>query len=383
MRAAEVPSEFRLLEETLDPDATKHFEGAFTQGSGYLHVRGSFEEGLAAAAQDEAYVRLPANVTLEKPRHPRSKWGTYVPGITGLHPLLRQELVNLPYFMDLRVFADGEPLDMDRCRLDGYDRFLDLRDGVLHRRFAWRTAGGAVLEASYRRFVSRKRQRLCVQEVAYRCLAGKVLLRIESGIDARVRTNGHDHFASVRVSTRDSGALVEVVTDTGDRVAVCSRVRAEGLAFVPLPGVERRPACTAEARLRPGAALRIVKISAVAPRRDAGIGADIASVADAEVESAFAAADRLYGEHAAEWAAMWKASAVRIGGDPRAQHALNFALHHLLRAANPRDARASICAKGSAGKPTSATSSGTPRSTCCRATSTPVPRPPAGSWSSA
>ncbi len=70
--------------------------GVFTQGSGYLHIRGSFEEGLKAADQNEEYMRLPANVTIEKPRHPRSKCGTYVPGITGSHPLLREELVNLP-----------------------------------------------------------------------------------------------------------------------------------------------------------------------------------------------------------------------------------------------------------------------------------------------
>ncbi len=88
----------------------------------------------------------------------------------------------------------------------------------------------------------------------------------------------------------------------------------------------------------------------MATSRDPGIGTDIASVAAAEVEAAFAGAGNLYAEHEAEWAAMWKASAVRIGGDPRAQHALNFALYHLLRAADPRDARAAICAKGSAGE---------------------------------
>jgi trehalose/maltose hydrolase-like predicted phosphorylase len=252
--------------------------------------------------------------------------------------------------MDFKVFADGEPLDMDRCRIDGYERFLDFRDGTLHRRFAWRTRGGAVLEASYQRFVSRKRERVCVQEIAWRCLAAEAVLHIESAIDARVRTNGHDHFTSVRGSVDGGRALVEVTTDTGDRVALCSEVRASRVAFTPAVGNDRRPACAAEARLRPGSELRIVKISAVATSRDPGIGADLAAAAAAEVASAFTEEDRLYPEHAAAWAAMWKASAVTIGGDPRAQHALNFALYHLLRAANPRDSRAAICAKGSAGE---------------------------------
>jgi trehalose/maltose hydrolase-like predicted phosphorylase len=350
MRAAEVPEEFRLVEEALEARRTKHFEGAFTQGSGYLHVRGSFEEGLAAAAQDEAYTRLPANVTLEKPRHPRSKWGTYIPGVTGRHPLLREELVNLPYFLDLRVLADDEPLDMDRSAIDGYERFLDLRDGVLHRRFVWRTRGGAALEASYRRFVSRRRERVVVQEISYRCLSGEAGLRLESGIDARVRTNGHDHFASVSGSAAGGRALVEVATDTGDRIALCTEARAEGVTFAPVHADDRHPCCAAHARLRSGGVVSVLKISAAAMSRDPGIGADLSAVAAAEVEAAFVAGNGLYPEHAAEWAAMWKASAVRIGGDGHAQRALNFAIHHLLRVGNTRDARSAICAKGCAGE---------------------------------
>ena len=76
---------------------TKYYEGVFAQGSGYLQIRGSYEEGLACADQGELYMRMPANVTIEKPRHPYSKWGVYVPGVTGIHPMLKEELVNLPY----------------------------------------------------------------------------------------------------------------------------------------------------------------------------------------------------------------------------------------------------------------------------------------------
>lgn len=72
----------------------KHYEGLFTQGNGYMHVRGSFEEGCSDAPQDEDYLRFPDNVTLEKPRHPKSKQGTFIPGIVGRHPLLKEEIVN-------------------------------------------------------------------------------------------------------------------------------------------------------------------------------------------------------------------------------------------------------------------------------------------------
>ena len=42
---------FEIVEDGFDQDKNKYYEGIFTQGNGYFHVRGSFEEGLADAPQ--------------------------------------------------------------------------------------------------------------------------------------------------------------------------------------------------------------------------------------------------------------------------------------------------------------------------------------------
>ena len=42
---------FEIAEDGFDQDKNKYYEGIFTQGNGYFHVRGSFEEGLADAPQ--------------------------------------------------------------------------------------------------------------------------------------------------------------------------------------------------------------------------------------------------------------------------------------------------------------------------------------------
>lgn len=48
---------FEIVEDGFDQDKNKYYEGIFTQGNGYFHVRGSFEEGLADAPQNEVYTR--------------------------------------------------------------------------------------------------------------------------------------------------------------------------------------------------------------------------------------------------------------------------------------------------------------------------------------
>ena len=110
-------TEMKLTTNHYSPENNKHFEGAMTQGNGYLNLRASFEEELAVEAQGECYWRRPANVTLEKIRNPVSKWGVYVPGIYGKHPILGEELVNLPYVPGINLYCQGEKFDMGCSRV--------------------------------------------------------------------------------------------------------------------------------------------------------------------------------------------------------------------------------------------------------------------------
>ena len=200
---------------------TKYYEGVFAQGSGYLQIRGSYEEGLACADQGELYMRMPANVTIEKPRHPYSKWGVYVPGVTGIHPMLKEELVNLPYLLKLDVTADGEKLDMELPGIHNYRRCLDFRDGVLYRDFDWRTESGLV-RCQYRRFLPRQLKRVVVQEFSFQVASGRCRLTIENGIDCKVTTNGYNHFKKVEESGEAGRRGCVVQTDNGDSIRMLS-----------------------------------------------------------------------------------------------------------------------------------------------------------------
>lgn len=50
-----------ICEGEIKKETTKHYEGVFAQGSGYMHIRGSYEEGLTDAFQNGEYMRLPAD----------------------------------------------------------------------------------------------------------------------------------------------------------------------------------------------------------------------------------------------------------------------------------------------------------------------------------
>lgn len=323
---------------------TKHYEGVFTQGSGYLHIRGSYEEGLKAADQNESYMRLPANVTIEKPKHPRSKWGTYVPGITGLHPLLKEELVNLPNPLVFRVWAGQEALDMDEICFSDYEQSLNLKNGVLKREFCWETKEGPKIRCSYHRYVSRTERNVIVQSMRYEAVDSPLTLTFASDIDENVKTNGYNHFTRVEKTGEDAVIRVEVTTDNGDTVRLMGKTLSKEISFCWQDGDLR-----AATELKPGQPVTVYKWTMVSTSRDRSGFLDFAEMGE-KLESLEQREEALYEAHCQAWADLWHQCEVVIEGDEEAQRALNFSMYHLLRSANDEDNRIAVCAKGFAGE---------------------------------
>jgi len=341
---------WELVESPFRVEHAKAWEGLFTQGSGYLHVRGSLEEHLADAPQNRTYTRMPANVSSESFADTKAKWGTYVPGVFSKHPLLGNEMVNLPWFLGLTPIVDDERLDVETCRIGDYQRVLNLRDGTLTRTLQWTTQAGKQVTLRFERFVSAAHPGMCLQKLSITCNE-TARLRIEMGIDADVRTNGYDHFSTIDCT--ENGC--EILTDGGDRVLVAMMWSYD--YDNPLEtDVEMRVESTQDARrtstvlsclLPAGKEMRVEKRTTIATSRDLQ-----SPECEDENESIIVmdqTYEQLHAEHAEIWYERWEACDVIIEGDPAAQLATRAALYHLLRAHVPDD-RVAIDAKGYAGE---------------------------------
>jgi kojibiose phosphorylase len=336
---------WELVESSFRPEHAKAWEGLFTLGSGYLHVRGSLEENLGP--QNRTYTRMPANVTSETFAQEKSKWGTYVPGVFGRHPLLNNEMINLPWFLGLAPAIDGERLDLEACAVTDYRRRLSLRDATLERSLTWHTRSGRTVRVVYERFVSAVRPGLCVQRLSVRA-DGKAGLQVMAGIDADVRTNGYDHFTSVdcRPERGGRGGLCEVLTDAGDRVTIVSSLASTPPVACEFAMAER--GCGLLARATPAAGGEVVfeKRTVVATSRDPVPRDAVRELSEADGLTW----DQLRDEQAAAWQRRWASCDVRIEGDAHAQLAMRASLFHLLRGHVPGDPRVAIDAKGYAGE---------------------------------
>ncbi len=334
-----------LVEERFELDRCKSYEGLFAQGSGYYHVRGALEEPLPDAPQNLRYWRMPTNVTSERFRESLSKWGTYIPGVFGEHPLLGRELVNLPCFLGLAPIVGGTPLDVVSGNVSGHQRTLDLRTGVLTRSLRWRVQG-VDLELTYERFASAAHPHIFFQRLTLTPSAD-VTLELAATIDGDVTTNGYDHFASLEFHMPERDMLECLLeTDVGDGVGIRSRVTCTSEASWRFAAEDRRARLIASISVTAGATVTLEKRTSLATSRDPEQrSADewLADVSDQSWDEALAA-------NTQTWEQRWSACDVIVDGEPRDQRALRTALYHLQRAHVPADTRVAIDAKGYAGE---------------------------------
>jgi len=113
--------EWLIRECKWDPDPHKQgsSESIFSLGNGYVGSRGVMEE-------------IPDG----------SRPGTYIAGIFDKSAAKTVEIVNLPNPIDFQIYANGEPVAIDKMDVVRHERILDMRKGILFRETEYRSRVG-------------------------------------------------------------------------------------------------------------------------------------------------------------------------------------------------------------------------------------------------
>lgn len=331
-RAAAFDPGWHVAQEQFDPDAQHHMETVYTLGNGYFASRGSFEEG-----------------------YPGESALTMAHGLWDNMPIAFTTLVNLPNWLSLSIAIDGQAFRLDRGEVLDFQRYTDLRQGILRRSVTWRAPNGRVIDLHFERFHAYHQQHVGAIRLLATLAGGEsdapCRVEVRSGIDGHV-ANQHLLHWYLGEQGREAGGAIRLMArtrHTGREAALAATVAAahsSGRAIRPqsddCPGF---PGVLVAAELEPGQTLQIDKLVAAATDRDAGSG-------DAERVTAYVLEqlegleyDPLRRDHVAAWDDVWREGDLIIEGDDEAQLATRFNLFQLLVAAPQRDERVSIGAK--------------------------------------
>ena len=342
-----------VVEEQFDVSKVRHYESVMALGTGYMTTRSSFEEGFQDDTQNIDYDRIPGNVSLEVSPYKKSRWATFIQRVQGKHPFWNVGIVNLPYYLGLVLYADGERLDMENSNISGYCRFLDLKTATLYRTFLWTTQSGKQLDVMFKRYMNPDLRFVCCQEISVRAVSGDVELKAESFIDNDIRTNGFDKFVSRQTSFAGSRYIYSDVTaNLGDRVITVSKMVADRAGKYHITCDKTRATCNLTLQLAEGEQTQLRKLSA----EMASVYYDPEDLLDegiALIDQCLAmGSEACYAAHVERWAKNWAVSDIEIDAEDdegyNSQRAIRMAIYHLFRARST-DPHALNCAKGTTG----------------------------------
>jgi trehalose/maltose hydrolase-like predicted phosphorylase len=321
-----MPDLWTVAQDTFESAALHHRESIFTIGNGYLATRGAFEEGCLG-----------------------DRRATLAHGVFDAAPAVRTELANLPDWLPVDVFLNGERFSLELGRLEAFEQQLDLRTGVLTRRVRWRSPAGDVATLVFERFASLAAPHALLQRVS-------VTPAFDGEVEFRASLNGHTanehaghwiaHFDWVEQGMREGVAWL-VNRTRASQIGVASAmvvrlVRGASLGTAAWDATNR-PTQVIRVRAEHGAAAIMEKRVAIITSRDVP--------AERLVEAAIGEVRRVGGwqaafdANAAAWQAEWDRSDIIIEGDDEAQLAVRFNLFQLLIAAPRHDDRVNLGAK--------------------------------------
>lgn len=120
-------NEWEVGRSFFDPRTLGKEQALFTLGNGYMGLRGAVEEEYPQPAGNTSVFRyLIVSGTFDQNPEPGQQ----------------TELPNSVDFCAMDIRINGEPLDLTAGSCRDYRRWLDLRTGLLTRRFVWVSPGG-------------------------------------------------------------------------------------------------------------------------------------------------------------------------------------------------------------------------------------------------
>ncbi len=188
---------WRIIEEEFSPETNHHNEAIFSLGNGYMGLRGTIEEDYSGPRE----TTTPGFYINGIYDSEEIVYGEEAPNL----PKYSQTIVNLMDWTGINLFLGEEKLDLFVGQVKDYQRVLDMRTGVLSRKFTWVSPQGKKIKIEIERLISYTNKELALIDYRVTPLNFTGELKIESGLDGRVR-NRH-HFRKDRVMEVDSAGF--------------------------------------------------------------------------------------------------------------------------------------------------------------------------------
>ena len=339
---------WKIIEEGFDAERVESSESIFSLGNGAMGQRANFEEDYSGKTFQGSYLG-----------------GVYYPDKTRVgwwkngYPEYFAKVLNAPNWLGIRLWVNGQELDLAQQQIQNFRRDLDMQTGIYKRSFSATFSSGEQIEVEITRFLSMARTELGAIKFQVKALSA-CSLQWEPYVDGGIvnqDSNWDDPFWEHTDNHIDGtfGCLRSHTLKTKFEVATYmqSQLYVKDQAVAPSQNCQvdnARISCKYAHDLDAGMEATLFKyggyISGTNHPED-----QLVLQAQKQTQAAVLAGfDTLMDEQRNAWAEIWERADIVIDGDVKAQQAIRFNIFQLNQTYNGHDARLNIGPKGFTGE---------------------------------
>jgi len=340
--------EWQIIEETFDPTHHEMAESVFSIGNGHMGQRANFEESYSGQTLQGNYIG-----------------GIYYPDKTRVgwwkngYPEYFAKVLNAPAWIGIDIYVDGEKLDLAICKIEKFNRTLDMKQGLLKRAFSVTLLNGKKITVNVVRFVSMARQEAGV--IYYSIKAeNRCDIQIVSYINSDVRNSDANYdekfWNTISSEINDiSGIIVAETKKTAFTVATgfTTVVEKNGKLVTLNPACEHKDEQVSQifsVGTNEGDEITICKLVSINTTLQSHVD-DLIKKCKANLSIyRILGFNQLLQEHIDIWKQKWELSDIKIQGDIEAQQGIRFNIFQLHQTYTGTDARLNIGPKGFTGE---------------------------------
>ncbi len=342
-------NEWKIIQDNIEYDENRLAESIMSMGNGYMGMRGNYEEKYSKDSHRGSYI---AGVWFpDKTRV--GWWKNGYPNYFGKVP-------NSVNYIGINVLIDGVELDLATAKVSNFYRELDMKNGVLTRKFVAEVEGKEV-EVKVVRFLSIATKELASIKYEVKALNFDGEVTFVSYLDADV-TNEDSNYdesfwvnidskadvnrGSVIARTKDNPFGTEVFTVAATMENIASK-EAKTTEFM---NKEYFASNTMTFDITKDETISIEKYVVITSTRDYS-QEEILPKAENILKTALGSAyEELLLAHCNAWNRRWETADVKIDGDELAQQGIRYNLFQLFSTYYGDDARLNIGPKGFTGE---------------------------------
>lgn len=341
--------EWKIIENGFDPNQARFSESIFSLGNEHMGLRGFFEETYSGDSLPGIYIG-----------------GVYYPDKTRVgwwkngYPEFFAKVINSTNWIGIRIWINGEELDLAKGASRDFRRELNMKEGTLTRSFTWLGPEGRETGLNFTRFLNMAETSCAIIRVTVTPLNYEGRILFEPYLDGDVVNEdanyGEKFWEEVDRRLDEEQALLLMRTKkTGfiQATAMTYQIRRGPEELNPKPQLVSRDNYAGyrlEIPAGPGERVQLDKYIAVGTTRDFP-EEDLAEMTRTKLkQAALKGYQQLYEEHRKAMETRWADNDIVIQGDPAAQQGIRFNIFQLHQTYTGKDPRLNIGPKGFSGE---------------------------------